>query len=468
MLHKKHNLKELNDLEQMLMPTFGSRELKEPVPKFELPAKEMQPRSAYQIVHDELMLDGNARLNLATFVTTWMEPEARKLMTESFDKNMIDKDEYPQTAELEMRCVNILSNLFHAPEKEGEACGCSTTGSSEAAMLGGMAMKWRWKEKMKAKGRPTDKPNMVMGINVQVCWEKFCRYWEIEPRQVPIEPGRYCMNTQKALELCDENTIGIMPTFGTTFTGEYEPIKEINDALDKFNSKTGFEIPIHVDAASGGFIAPFLQPKLEWDFRLKWVKSINTSGHKFGLVYPGVGWAIWRDKQELPEDLIFRVNYLGGDMPTFALNFSRPGNQIVAQYYNFLRMGYEGYYRIQKTCQDVATYLSDQLEKIGPFECLSRGNDIPVFAFRIKQDSDTNFSVFDISEMLRHRGWLIPAYTLPANCEDIAVLRIVVKEGFSRDMANLLLDDLKRILKHYETQPGYKAKEVKTKGSVRC
>ncbi|MFH1874861.1 MAG: glutamate decarboxylase [Pseudomonadota bacterium] len=468
MLHKKHNLKKLSDAEQMLVPTFGSRELKEPVPKFKLPPKEMQPRSAYQIVHDELMLDGNARLNLATFVTTWMEPEARQLMTESFDKNMIDKDEYPQTAELEMRCVNILANLFHAPENEGEACGCSTTGSSEAAMLGGMSMKWRWKQRMKTKGKPTDKPNMVMGINVQVCWEKFCRYWEIEPRQVPIEPGRYSMNAEEALKLCDENTIGVMATFGTTFTGEYEPVKEINQALDKYNAKTGYDIPIHVDAASGGFIAPFLQPKLEWDFRLKWVKSINVSGHKFGMVYPGVGWAIWRDKKELPEDLIFNVNYLGGDMPTFALNFSRPGNQIVAQYYNFLRMGHEGYFRVQKACQDVATYLSAKLEKIGPFECLTRGDDIPVFTFRIKEGANTNFSVFDVSEMLRHRGWLVPAYTMPANCENISVLRIVVKEGFSRDMADLLIDDLNRILKHYETQPGYKAKEMKTKGKVRC
>jgi len=457
----------MDDLDQLIMPTFGSRDLEKPVPKYKIAKGEMNPRNAYQIVHDELMLDGNARLNLATFVTTWMEPEARQLMTETFDKNMIDKDEYPQTAQLEMRCVNILANLFHAPD-DGEACGCSTTGSSEAVMLGGMALKWKWKDRMKAKGKPTDKPNLVLGIDVQVCWDKFCRYWEIEPRFIPMENGRSGITPEEVIKRCDENTIGVGITLGTTFTGEYGPVKEVNHALDKFNKETGFDIPIHVDGASGGFIAPFLDQKLEWDFRLKWVKSINVSGHKYGMVYPGVGWAIWRDKAELPEDLIFHVNYLGGDMPTFALNFSRPGNQIVAQYYNFLRMGFEGYQQIQQACRNTATYLSDKLEETGIFECLTRGDDIPVFAFKIRDDANVNFSVFDVSEMLRHRGWLLPAYTLPENCTDVAVLRIVVKEGFSRDLANLLLEDLERVFKHYKAQPGHKAREKKGKGKVRC
>lgn len=467
MLHNKHNLKEMSSEMQLLSPTFGSRTLREPTPKYKIPPGEMRPRNAYQIVHDELMLDGNARLNLATFVTTWMEPEARQLMSETFDKNMIDKDEYPQTAELEMRCVNILANLFHAPE-QGKACGCSTTGSSEAVMLGGMAFKWKWKERMKAKGKPADKPNLVLGIDVQVCWEKFCRYWEIEPRFIPMEKGRSGVNAEEVIKRCDENTIGVAVTMGTTFTGEYLPVKEIDHALDKFNAKTGFDIPIHIDGASGGFIMPFLQPKLEWDFRLKWVKSINTSGHKYGLVYPGVGWVIWREWDELPDDLVFHVNYLGGDMPTFALNFSRPGNQIIAQYYNFLRLGFDGYQRIQKACQEVAMYLSDKINSLGPFESLTRGDDIPVFIFKIRDSEETNFTVFDVSEMLRHRGWLIPAYTLPENCTDIAVLRIVVKEGFSRDMADLLLEDIGRVLDHYKTQTGHKAKEVKTKTKLRC
>ncbi len=467
MLHPKHDLKKMSEKERMIAPTFGSRELQEPVPKYELRGEGMSPRNAYQIVHDELMLDGNARLNLATFVTTWMEPEAEKLMAETFDKNMIDKDEYPQTAELEMRCVNILSNLYHAPTS-GNACGCSTTGSSEAAMLGGMALKWKWKKRMAAKGRPSDKPNMVMGADVQVCWEKFCRYWEIEPRLIPMEKGRYCISAEEVVKRCDENTIGVTAIMGTTFTGEYEPVKEINDALDKLNSKTGFEIPIHVDGASGGFIAPFLQKSLEWDFRLKWVKSINVSGHKYGLVYPGVGWVIWRDWDELPEDLIFKVNYLGGEMPTFALNFSRPGNQIVAQYYNFLRLGFSGYQRVQKACQDTAVYLSEKIDKMGPFECLTHGTDIPVFAFKIKEGADANFSVYDISEMLRHRGWLVPAYSMPENCTDLEVLRVVVKEGFSRDMADLLIGDMTRILDHFKEQPGHRSRKKVAGGKVRC
>lgn len=453
MLHKKQNLEKLDDSSKVLTPTYGARELNVAVPKYEIPEKEMLPKTAYNIVHDELMLDGNSRLNLATFVTTWMEPEARQLMSETFDKNMIDKDEYPQTAELEMRCVNILANLYHAPQ-EGQACGCSTIGSSEAVMLGGMALKWKWRERMQKKGKPTDKPNLVLGIDVQVCWEKFCRYWDIEPRFVFMEKGRYIINAKEVLKHVDENTIGVAGILGTTFTGQYEPIEELNDALDKLNKKTGWEVPIHVDGASGGFIAPFIQPDLKWDFRLKWVKSINTSGHKFGLVYPGVGWIIWRDWEELPKDLIFYVNYLGGEMPTFAINFSRPGNQIVAQYYNFLRLGREGYTRIMQSLHNIALYLSSEIAKLGPFELISDGSDIPVFTVKLKKE--TNFTVFDISEMLRHRGWLVPAYTMPKNLEDLAVFRIVCKEGFSRDMAEMLLLDLKRILKHFEEQPGYK------------
>ncbi len=463
MLHKVKKHDELSEHEKTIDPTYGSREMDSPVPRYKMPLKEISPRQAYNIVHDEVMLDGNSRLNLATFVTTWMEPEARQLMTETFDKNMIDKDEYPQTAEIEMRCVNMLADLFHSPQT-GEACGCSTTGSSEACMLGGMALKWKWRERMQAKGKSTARPNMVMGINVQVCWEKFCRYWDVEPRLVPMKPGKWFLEADEAIAQCDENTIGIVGIMGTTFTGQYEPIKEMNDALEAYNARTGHDVPLHVDAASGGFIAPFLQPELEWDFRLKWVKSINVSGHKYGLVYPGVGWIIWRDWEELPEDLIFKVNYLGGDMPTFAINFSRPGNQILAQYYNFLRLGREGFYKIQKNSQDVALYLSAQLEATGKFECLSRGQDIPVLAFRVKPGLNTNFSVFDVSEMLRHRGWLVPAYTFPEDCEDVAVLRIVVKEGFSRDMADLLMTDVHRALDHFNSQPGHKATQPEKKG----
>ncbi|MEM0966756.1 MAG: glutamate decarboxylase [Verrucomicrobiota bacterium] len=449
MLHKKASP---DSLDQTLNPTFGSRYISKEIPRYRMPDEEMPPKTAAQIIHDELMLDGNARLNLATFVTTWMEPEAKELMQLTFEKNMVDKDEYPQTAEIEMRCVNIMSELYNAPEDE-KPCGCSTIGSSEAAMLGGMALKWMWRKRREAAGKPADKPNLILGIDVQVCWEKFCRYWEIEPRYIPIERGRYMVNSEEVIKRCDENTIGVVGILGTTFTGQYEPIKEINDALDELNAKTGWDVPLHVDAASGGFVAPFLQPDLEWDFRLKWVKSINVSGHKYGLVYPGVGWIIWRDEDELPEELVFKVNYLGGDMPTFALNFSRPGNQVIAQYYNFIRLGRDGYRRVMETSRDTARFLTQKLPDIGPFEILGPGEDIPVLAFRIREDADVNYTVFDISEHIRHRGWLIPAYTLPENAEDIAVLRIVVKEDFSRDMATLLLEDMTRVIADYASQP---------------
>lgn len=438
-----------NQFNTLLDPSYGSRYLQESPPKYRLPETEMPPRAAYDLIHDQLMLDGNSRLNLATFVTTWMEPEARQLMADTFDKNMIDKDEYPQTAEIEERCIHILADMWHCPTAE-EAVGCSTTGSSEAGMLAGMAMKWRWRERMKALNKPHDKPNLVMGVNVQVCWEKFCRYWDIEMRQVPMEEGRYIISPELAMELCDENTIGIIGILGSTFTGEYEPIAELNAAVEQLNQQTGWEIPIHVDAASGGFIAPFIQEKLHWDFRLKWVKSINASGHKYGLVYPGVGWVVWRDKADLPDNLIFNVNYLGGQMPTFALNFSRPGNQIIAQYYNFLRLDREGYTRIQQNCQDIATYLAKRISEVGPFELLSDGSDLPVFAWKMNQS--LNYNLYDLADRLRYNGWLIPAYSLPDNLSDTIVMRIVVKEGFSRELADLLLVDIKRALSHFEQQ----------------
>jgi glutamate decarboxylase len=425
---------------------------REQVPKDRLPEGGMLPDTALQVVRDELVLDGNARLNLATFVTTWMEPQAAQLMAECFDKNMIDKDEYPQTSELERRCVSMLAELWHAPGGSS-APGCSTTGSSEACMLGGMALLWRWRARRAAdaggsaragEGAGTGaRPNLVMGANVQVCWEKFCRYWQVEPRMVPMEPGRLHLRGPEAAALCDENTIGVVAIMGSTMDGSYEPVAEISGSLDRLQRESGLDIPVHVDAASGGFVAPFLQPALEWDFRVPRVQSINASGHKYGLVYPGVGWVVWRDGPALPEDLVFRVNYLGGDMPTFALNFSRPGGHVAAQYYNFLRLGFSGYERVQRSCQQVAQYLSGEIAKMGPFQLLTDGSDLPVFAFKLRDDI-TRYSVFDLSERLRPRGWLVPAYTFPANLTDVAVMRIVVRNGFSEDLASLLLDDIRR------------------------
>ena len=412
------------------------------VPRHELPADEMRGELAYQIIHDELMLDGNARLNLATFVTTYMDPFADKLMAETLDKNMIDKDEYPQTAAIEMRCVDMLSHLFHSPDPT-TATGCSTTGSSEAAMLGGLALKRKWQQRRKAEGKPADKPNLVTGINVQVCWDKFANYWDVEMRLVPMEGDRYHLSPEQAVKLCDENTIGVVVVVGSTFDGSYEDVKKMSELLDDLQERTGLDIPIHVDGASGGFVAPFLDPDLEWDFRVPRVRSINASGHKYGLVYPGVGWAIWRDAEALPEDLIFWVNYLGDEMPTFALNFSRPGAQVVAQYYNFLRLGFEGYRRVQGFARDVALYTAGEIERMGPFELLTRGDQLPVFAFKMK-DEVKNFTVFDVSAALRERGWQVPAYTFPKNREDLAALRVVVRRGFTFDVADMLLDDVRK------------------------
>jgi glutamate decarboxylase len=397
-------------------------------------------QTAYDVITSELLLDGSARLNLATFVTTWMPPLAGVLMGETADKNMIDKDEYPQTAAIEARCVNIISNLWHAPGET--STGCSTTGSSEAVMLGALALKWKWRAQRQADGKPADRPNLVMGANVQVCWEKFCRYWDVEARLVPVEGDTLHLTPERALQYCDENTIGVAVILGSTFDGSYEPVKEICAALDDLQQRTGLDIPIHVDAASGGFVAPFIEPDLEWDFRVPRVRSINASGHKYGLVYPGVGWAIWRDADALPRDLVFDVNYLGGHMPTFSLNFSRPGSQVIAQYFMFTTLGFDGYRRTQRSASVVAQYIASEIEKMGPYRLITRGDDLPVFAFTLAPDV-TNYTVFDVSDKLRERGWLVPAYTFPPNREDLSVLRIVVRAGMTHEMADLLLGDLR-------------------------
>jgi glutamate decarboxylase len=405
--------------------------------------------AAYEVISSELLLDGQARLNLATFVTTWMPALGGKLMAETADKNMIDKDEYPQTAEIEARCVNILADLWNAPEHTN-ATGCSTTGSSEAAMLCGMALKWRWRERMEKAGKPTDRPNLVMGANVQVCWEKFCRYWEVEPRLVPMEGETFHLTADRAIAHCDENTIGVVAILGSTFDGSYEPVKEIAAALDQFESDKGIHIPVHVDGASGGFVAPFLVPELEWDFRLERVQSINASGHKYGLVYPGVGWAIWRDEAALPRDLVFNVNYLGGNMPTFALNFSRPGSEVLAQYFMFMSLGREGYTAMMQTLQKVAMHISAAVGEMGPYRLISDGSELPVFAFTTNDDVK-NYTVFDVSDRLRERGWLVPAYSFPENRQDLSVLRVVVRAGMHKEMADELLEALAEKTKKLES-----------------
>jgi glutamate decarboxylase len=434
--------------------TYSTRATDVAIPKHRVPAEGLRPDVALQLVVDELMLDGNARQNLATFCQTWFDDGIHKLMDLSLDKNMIDKDEYPATAEIESRCVHLLAHLWNSP-KAGTTIGCSTTGSSEAAMLGGLALKWKWRERRAQLGKPSDKPNLITGP-VQVCWHKFARYFDVELREVPLERDTLGLTPEDVIKRVDENTIGVVPTFGVTFTCQYEPVAAIAAALDKLQLETGLDIPIHVDAASGGFIAPFVEPEIPWDFRLPRVRSINASGHKFGLAPLGVGWVIWREAGDLPEGLIFHVNYLGGDMPTFALNFSRPGGQVICQYYLMLRLGMEGYRRIHQSCYDVAQYLARGIAASGPFELLYDGDSrqgIPAVSWTIREDADVGYSLFDLSDRLRGRGWQVAAYTMVPNITDMTVMRILVRHGTSFDFADALLEDIRRSLDYFKTHP---------------
>ena len=431
---------------------FATPPLVSRAPKAHFPEQEQEPREVYQLVRDELMLDGVARMNLATFCTTWVEPEVRQLMADSLDKNIIDKDEYPQTSELENRCVHMLADLFHSPDAAG-TIGTSTTGSSEAAMLGGLAAKWAWKSKRVAAGRSTANPNFVCGP-VQVCWEKFGRYFDVETRQVPMN-DHYIMTPEDAVAQCDENTIAVVVTFGQTFTGLFENVAAISSALDELQTRTGLDIPIHVDAASGGFVAPFCAPDIEWDFRLPRVKSINVSGHKTGLAPLGSGWVIWRERGDLPEELIFNVNYLGGEMPTFNLNFSRPGGQVISSYYLFLRLGKEGYRKIQSATYGVAQHLARGIAALGRFELIFSGDatlGIPAVTWKLSPGEHAH-NLFDLAEELRTRGWLVPAYTLPADQQSVTVQRIIVRHGLSFDMADLLLEDMRRAIAKLDGRP---------------
>jgi glutamate decarboxylase len=442
-----------HEMLRVMRPMYARHWLLGPAPRHSVPEDGMPPATAYHLVHDELIMDGSSRFNLATFCGTWMEPEAHKLMSETFDKNMIDKDEYPQTAELEMRCVRMLAELWHSPDPEN-TLGTSTIGSSEACMLGGLGLKWAWRTKRMKAGKPADRPNLVTGTNTQVCWHKFGRYFDVEERAVPLEGDCYVTDPERAAAACDENTIGVVSILGSTFTGEYEDVRALSAALDRLQERTGLDIPIHVDGASGGFVAPFLQPDLAWDFTLPRVKSINTSGHKYGLVYPGVGWIVWREAADLHPDLIFNVDYLGGTMPTLAINFSRPASQVVAQYYNLIRLGKSGYRAIHQACQDVAVHLAGQIGELGPFRVLSDGRSLPVFAWVLKEG--THWSLYDLADRLRDRGWQVPAYHMPANRGDLIVQRVVVRNGFTNDLADMLVRDIRRHLDWFAGQPGLK------------
>ncbi len=463
----------------LLAPTYAARGMTGPVPRTMIPKGSMEAKVAYQLIHDELALDANPALNLATFVTTWMDPEADRLMAETINKNAIDWDEYPMTVRMQDRCVAMLSRLFHAPESE-DGVGTATVGSSEAIHLAGLALKFRWRarrtEAAAAAGTTADnsRPNLVMGANVQVCWEKFARYFDVEPRYVPLTPDRFIIGVDEAMALVDENTIGVVGILGSTYTGEYEPIAELDAALTKLckskgGAEAGWDVPIHVDAASGGFVAPFLQPTLRWDFRLPRVRSINVSGHKYGLVYPGVGWVIWRAAEDLPRDLIFEVDYLGGSHDNFGLNFSRGASQIVAQYYNLIRLGRKGYEEIMLALADTAQWLATGLDAIDGVTIVAGGTDLPVVALALSPDLP--YDVFALSDRLRFHGWVVPAYRMAQDAESVAVLRIVVREGLSRDMASCLLDDITDAVEHLTKHPHHpdlqiqphKANKPKTK-----
>ncbi len=447
-------------------PLFASEDSDELLPSQTFPLNERPPDEVYQGIRDELLLDGNSRQNLATFCQTWTESELHKLMDDCIDKNIVDKDEYPQTAEIERRCVNLICDLWRSPDSQS-SIGCSTTGSSEAAMLGGMAMKFRWRGRRRAAGKPADKPNLITGP-VQVCWHKFARYWDVELREIPMEKDRLLMTPEEVIARCDENTIGVVPTLGVTFNGRYEPVKAVSDALDQHQDQTGCDIPIHVDAASGGFLAPFCAPDLAWDFSLPRVKSINSSGHKFGLTPLGCGWIMWRQQEDLPKDLIFEVNYLGGNMPTLALNFSRPGGQIVAQYYNFVRLGREGYQKIHSACYRTAAYLAAEIAPLGPFEMIFNGDPsegIPAVCWTIPDGADLGYTLYDLADHLRSRGWQVPAYSMPANRQDMVVQRVLVRLGVSHDLASLLVQDMKSSIAHLaEIRPSAAGLSVKSTG----
>ena len=433
------------------MEPFFPRFFQNPCPSIVFPNRNV-PAVAYQLVHDELLLDGNSRQNLATFCQTWVEPEVRRLMDESLDKNLVDKDEYPQMAELESRCVRMLADLWNSPNY-ATTRGCSTSGSSEAAMLSGLALKWRWRKKRRQAGKPAGTPNLICG-SVQTCWQKFAYYFDVELRQIPCEGSRLLMSPQEVLKRCDENTIGVVPTLGVVFTLQYDPVEAIAAALDDLQEERGLDVPMHIDAASGGFVAPFIHPDLIWDFRIRRVKSINASGHKFGLAPLGCGWAVWREAKDLPDELIFGVKYLGGHKPTFALNFSRPGGQIAAQYYNFIRLGREGYTRITQSCAEVGAWVSDQVAQIGPFEIVYDGRGgVPGCTWKIRNVAQTTFTLYDLADRLRTRGWQVPAYPLPVRCGHVIVQLVVARLGLSLDLAALLVEDIKRAIQQLVENP---------------
>ena len=432
---------------------FGSKQMRESAPSEFIPKHKTPAVIAYQTVKDETFPQTQPRLNLATFVTTYMDDYGTRLMNEAVGINYIDETEYPRVAVMCGRCINMVANMWNSPEKSEWKTGAVGIGASEACMLGGVAAWLRWRERRKAQGKPCDKPNLVMSTAYQVVWEKFCQLWQIEMRTVPITHKNPTLDIEKAIEMCDENTICIVPIEGVTWTGMNDDVEALDKALDEFNARTGYDIPIHVDAASGGFILPFLNPRKKWDFRLKWVYSISTSGHKYGLVYPGLGWIVWKDKKYLPKEMSFSVNYLGANISQVGLNFSRPAAQILAQYYNFIHLGEEGYREIHSNSMSIAEYCHEQIGQMPCFKNYSDKLDNPLFIWMLDPEYDlkAKWTLFDLQDKLMQRGWMVPAYTMPKDIEDMVVMRIVVRQGMSRDMADMLVNDIKDAVAELES-----------------
>jgi glutamate decarboxylase len=418
---------------------FGNRFITQEVPSREFPESGMPASDAMRLVGEDLALEGDPTRNLATFVTTWMEPEAQRIIHDNLHRNFIDHAEYPRTAEIEQRCIRMLADLFHAP---GETTGARTQGSSEAIMLGALSLKWNWRTRQQAAGKPTDRPNLVYGRDVHVVWDKFCRYFDVEPRAVPLSPGKYTIGADDVRPHVDENTIGVAAVLGTTFTGHRDDVVGINNLLLDLKRNGGPDVPLHVDGASGGFVWPFLYPHSEWDFRLEQVRSINVSGHKFGLVYPGVGWLIFREKADLAPDLVFEENYLGKTDATFTLNFSTGSAMVLAQYYNFVRYGRAGYTYVLDNMRTNAQVLADKLAATGKFELIGTDEEqLPLVAFRLARDE--GYDEFDVAwQLSAERGWMVPAYTLPPNAEDVTIMRALVKETLSREHVDTLARDI--------------------------
>ncbi|KAF5336532.1 hypothetical protein D9611_006541 [Ephemerocybe angulata] len=449
------------------------------VPKYTMPKVGIASKAAYQLLHDETALDGNPLLNLASFVHTWMPEEADRLIMENINKNLVDLDEYPAASVIHNRCISMLGDLWHAP-KEGKVIGTATAGSSEAIMLGGLAMKKRWQEARKAAGKDHFHPNVIFGSNAQVALEKFARYFDVEARLVPVkEENGFVLNPHDAIQYCDENTIGIIVILGSTYTGHFEDVALMSALLDDLQARTGLDIPIHVDGASGAFVAPFAFPSLQWDFKVPRVVSINTSGHKFGLTYAGLGWVLWRDESFLHKDLVFELHYLGSTEYTFTLNFSKPAAPVIVQMFNFLNLGFEGYRKIAYKDLRNARMLSKALESTyfkvfsnihrpatetgaitegsgaghSPSPIPKDGDNpehylagLPVVAFRLSDTykaENPNVKQAWIQTMLRTKGWIVPNYGAPKGAaEGTEILRVVVRETLSEDLMERLIIDI--------------------------